>query len=145
MNTALVSGATGFVGRTLCRRLLEDGVSVVAAVRKPAEFPDAHIQPALVGNIDGATDWSHALQGVDTVFHLAARVHVLRETAAQPLAEFRKTNVAGTEKLARSAAAAGVKRLVYVSSIGVNGLYTEAGRKFSETDAAHPRSCHSLL
>ncbi len=78
------------------------------------------------------------------VFHLAARVHVLKETAADPLAEFRRTNVAGTERLARSAAAAGARRLVYVSSIGVNGLYTSDGRKFSEADIPQPHNDYAL-
>jgi nucleoside-diphosphate-sugar epimerase len=165
IGTALVTGASGFVGRALCRRLAEEGVRVVAAVRKtmhpdtlnpdpgappaggkergdPSVIPD--VKQVIVGDIDGATDWSQALAGVDVVFHLAARVHVLRETAADPLAEFRRTNVAGTERLARSAAAAGARRLVYVSSIGVNGLSTQEGRKFTEADVPHPHNDYAL-
>jgi UDP-N-acetyl-alpha-D-quinovosamine dehydrogenase len=141
--TALVTGATGFVGRALCRRLLEDGASVVAGIRQQAKL-DEGVTPVVVGEINEATDWSQALSGVDVVFHLAARAHVLRETAADPLAEFRKTNVAGTERLARSAAAAGVRRLVYVSSIGVHGLYTEPGKKFSEADIPQPHNAYAL-
>jgi UDP-N-acetyl-alpha-D-quinovosamine dehydrogenase len=141
--TALVTGATGFVGRALCRRLLESGTRVVAGIRQQAKL-DEGVTPVVVGEIDETTDWSRALSGVDVVFHLAARAHVLHETAADPLAEFRKTNVAGTERLARSAAAAGVRRLVYVSSIGVNGLYTKEGKKFSEADVPQPHNAYAL-
>jgi len=170
IGSALVTGATGFVGTALCRRLAEEGVNVVAAIRQAAEnsaadfncSPDSgspvpeqgkqagysgtlpSFRPVVVGNIDAHTDWSPALAGVEVVFHLAARAHVLRETAADPLAEFRRTNVAGTERLARSAAAAGVRRLVYVSSVGVNGLYTREGRKFSEADVPQPHNDYAL-
>lgn len=144
IGAALVSGATGFVGSALCRRLLEDGIRVVPGVRKETIFPNERITPVVVGEINETTDWSHALAGVDVVFHLAARVHVLSEMAAEPLAEFRKTNVKGTEQLARSAAAAGVRRLVYVSSIGVNGFCTEQGKKFSETDVPQPHNAYAL-
>jgi nucleoside-diphosphate-sugar epimerase len=158
IGTALVSGASGFIGRALCRRLADDGVAVVAALRKPMDISedpiflppargkepgDSIARPVVVGNIDGATDWSQALAGVEVVFHLAARVHVMRESAAAPLEEFRRTNVAGTERLARSAAAAGVRRLVYVSSVGVNGLHTEGGRRFSEADAPQPHNAYA--
>ncbi len=105
-------------------------------------IPD--IRQVVVGDINGTTDWEAALPGVEVVFHLAARAHVLRETAADPLAAFRRTNVAGTERLARSAAAAGVRRLVYVSSVGVNGLYTQADRRFSEIDVPQPHNDYAL-
>jgi nucleoside-diphosphate-sugar epimerase len=90
-----------------------------------------------VGNIGPETNWSGALDQVDCVVHLAARVHVMKDTAADPLAEFRRTNTAGTEHLARCAAAAGVKRLVFVSTIKVNGEETR-DRPFTESDPARP-------
>lgn len=74
-----------------------------------------------VPDIGPGTDWTTILQGMDVVIHLAARVHVVSDTVADPLAEFRRINTAGTEHLARSAAASGVKRLVYVSTVKVNG------------------------
>lgn len=80
-----------------------------------------------VTDIGPGSDWTAILQGMDVVIHLAARVHVMRENAENPLEEFRKVNVAGTEHLARSAAASGVKRLAYVSSIKVNGEATCGG------------------
>jgi nucleoside-diphosphate-sugar epimerase len=96
-----------------------------------------------VGDISGDTDWSVALVGVDTVFHLAARVHVMRETANDAVAEFRRVNVAGTARLARCASDAGVKRLVYVSSIGVNGVQTSSGVAFSEADTPRPHNAYA--
>jgi nucleoside-diphosphate-sugar epimerase len=116
----LITGATGFVGDALCAQATQDGFVVKAALRKLIETPGKS-EAVLVGDINRTTDWSRALRDVDVVVHLAARVHVLHESAENPLEEFRKVNVAGTEHLARSAAACGVKRLVFVSSIKVNG------------------------
>jgi nucleoside-diphosphate-sugar epimerase len=134
MNRVLVTGANGFVGRAACRRLRADGLAVVAAMRQP----DGGAGAVPVGDIDGDTDWTSALAGVDAVLHLAARVHVMNERSADPLAEFRRVNVQGTLRLAQQAVQAGVKRLVYVSSVKVNGEQTEPGRPFAATDAPAP-------
>lgn len=134
MNRVLVTGANGFVGRAACRRLRADGLAVVAAMRQP----DGSAGAVPVGDIDGDTDWTSALAGVDAVLHLAARVHVMNERSADPLAEFRRVNVQGTLRLAQQAVQAGVKRLVYVSSVKVNGEQTEPGRPFAATDAPAP-------
>jgi nucleoside-diphosphate-sugar epimerase len=119
MTKLLITGATGFVGRRLCEVLRERGIDFAAAVRQGA----AERQIA-VGAITAATDWSAALAGCDTVIHLAARVHVMNEESASPIAEFRAMNVNATLNLARQAAAAGVKRFVFVSSVKVNGEMT---------------------
>src|SRR4030065_324654 len=119
----LITGANGFVGKPLCAELLRRGHSVRAALRS-ASTPVEDVEVVVTGAIDGGTDWTDALRGVDVVIHLAARVHVMKETAADPLAEFLKVNLHGTANLARQAARAGVKRLVYVSSIKVNGEST---------------------
>src|SRR5574340_1149688 len=116
----LVTGANGFVGRSLCAELLRQGQTVRAAVRSASPHID-DIEVALVGAIDGETNWAAALRDVDVVIHLAARVHVMKDEAADPLAEFLRVNMQGTANLAYQAAAAKVKRLVYVSSIKVNG------------------------
>ncbi|HYH39254.1 MAG TPA: NAD-dependent epimerase/dehydratase family protein [Azospirillum sp.] len=116
MTRILVTGATGFVGKALVPLLLARGHQVRAAVRRPeAEVPGADL--VAVGDIGPDTDWSEALDGVDAVAHLAARVHVMRDTAADPLADFRRTNTAGTRRLAEACAERGVRRLVYLSSI----------------------------
>jgi nucleoside-diphosphate-sugar epimerase len=95
------------------------------------------LEHSIVGNLDAHTNWSFAFHEIDVVIHLAARVHVMRDDSENPLEEFRKVNVQGTENLARQAAQAGVKRLVYVSSIKVNGEQT-ADTPFSEIDLPHP-------
>jgi nucleoside-diphosphate-sugar epimerase len=110
----LVSGATGFVGAAVVRRLRAAGHAVRAAVRTARPLPDG-VEPAVVGAIDGDTDWRAALDGVDAVVHLAARVHVMRDEAPDPLAAFRRVNRDGTRRLARSCG--GVTRVILVSSI----------------------------
>ena len=91
-----------------------------------------------VGDISPATDWKHALQGIDHVVHLAARVHVMRDTAVDPMAEFRRANVDSSLQLARQAMAAGVSRFVYISSIKVNGDSSAAGHPFRASDTPQP-------
>ena len=97
-----------------------------------------------VGAIDGETDWSAALNGVDAVIHLAARVHVMKDSAADPLAEFLKINLYGTSNLAQQAASAGVKRFVYVSSVKVNGEQTTVNRPFLESDEPDPQDPYGI-
>lgn len=132
----LVTGGTGFIGTAVRDALSERGVAQRLALRaKPAEtkLGDA----VVVGEIHQSTDWRAALSGVSAVVHLAARVHVMHETTADPASEFRRVNTQGTEHLARAAASAGVRRLVFVSSVKVNGESTD-GRPFSPSDAPHP-------
>lgn len=123
-NRFLVTGANGFVGKSICAELQRQGYEAWGAVRRNDVVLNSKISQISVGEINTLTDWSAALAGVDVVIHLAARVHVMNEASGDPLTEFRKTNVQGTEHLARSAAAHGVKRLVFVSSIKVNGEST---------------------
>jgi nucleoside-diphosphate-sugar epimerase len=115
---------------------------VKAASRARDSFP-LSVEPVLVGRIDQATDWTNAVSNVDVVIHLAARVHVMKDTAADPLAEFLKVNLHGTINLARQAADAGVKRLVYVSSIKVNGESTKEAHPFTETDKSNPKDAYA--
>src|SRR3989338_9379558 len=149
----LVTGASGFVGKSLCAELLRRGYAIRAAVRSGNARID-NVEQAIVGSIGGGTDWSAALRGVDVVIHLAARVHVMRETAGDPLAEFLEVNLHGTENLARQAARAGIKRLVYISSIKVNGegcphplplSHGERGeRVYRESDAPNPQGPYAV-
>lgn len=134
----LLTGGTGFVGSALARRLAETGAEYVKAVRGTGGVGAVHI-----GEINGSTCWAEALQGVDVVVHLAARVHVMDETASDPLSEFRNVNTAGTSRLAQQAAEAGVRRLVLVSSIKVNGEATY-GKAFTESGAARPQDPYGI-
>ena len=132
----LVTGASGFVGAALSGGLHVRGFAVRGAVRSlQPSFSGSGIEPVVVGNLDAATDWSSALTGVDCVIHCAARAHVMHETEADALAAYRSVNVDGSRRLAEQAAAAGVRRLVYLSSIKVNGEQTALGDPFLFSDA----------
>lgn len=143
--SVLVTGATGFVGSALISRLITDGrFSVNAAVRDVmADFPPA-VTVHHGMELSAGSDWSACLHDVDCVVHAAARVHVMHDSAADPLAEFRKVNVAGTMALAKQAAAAGVGRFIFVSSIKVNGESTEPGKPFVESDQPAPRDPYGI-
>lgn len=141
----LVTGGTGFVGGEVLRRLSrEGGRTVVAAVRSTNVAPLAGISTVSVAGLGPATDWSSALDGMDAVVHCAARAHVMNETSADPLAVYRQVNVEGTLTLARQAAAAGVRRFVFLSSIKVNGEATLDGRPFREDDPPAPRDPYAV-
>jgi UDP-glucose 4-epimerase len=139
----LVTGATGFVGRELCRQLVANGYGVRGTCRRSvADLVAGTVAVALDG-IGPNTRWERALAGVGAVVHLAARVHVMHDRAPDPLAEFRDVNTHGTENLARQAAAAGVRRMVFVSSIKVNGEATH-GQPFSERDPPAPQDPYGV-
>lgn len=127
--TLLITGATGFVGRAVATEVNTKELRLLSR-REPciagAKFCQADIGPAI--------DHSIHLERVDVVIHAAARVHVMSDTASDPLEEYRSTNVAGTLNLARQAAAAGVKRFIFISSIKVNGEGTAAGRAYCVFD-----------
>jgi nucleoside-diphosphate-sugar epimerase len=141
----LLTGTTGFVGTALLGRLLGDGRwAVRAALRRETDPLPAAAERVQVTDLAPDTPWATALDGVDTVVHLAARVHVMHDQAGDPLADFRRVNVAGTQQLARQAAAAGVRRFVYLSSIKVNGEETLPGRPFEPDDPAHPMDPYGI-
>lgn len=131
-----VTGANGFVGAAVVRALAGAGHAVRPVTR--------HAVPGsvAVGDIGPKTDWSAALNGVDAVVHCAARVHVMNETAADAMAAFRAVNAEGARRLAQQCAGAGVKRLVLVSSIKVNGEATKPGRPFRANDAPAPQDAY---
>lgn len=137
----LVTGATGFVGKAVCEQAVRHGLAVKGAFRIDGEVPSC-IEPFVVGEINGSTVWGDALRNVNVVVHLAARVHVMHDTAACPLTAFRAVNVDGTLNLARQAAAAGFKRFVFVSSVKVNGESTQLGLAFTEADAPNPQDAY---
>lgn len=136
----LVTGANGFIGTHLSAYLTARDIPCRRAVRR---LDNGDGDTAVVGNIDGATDWLSVLAGITVVVHLAARVHVLREEARDPLAEFRRVNVEGTARLARQAAAAGVHRFIFMSTIKVNGEETFA-RPFGSADPPAPADPYSI-
>ena len=142
----LVTGANGFVGAALVQRLLADepATKLVATVRISVYDLPTGVERIVISGIDEANDWRDALTDCEVVIHLAARVHVMQESTADPLAEFRRVNVQGTLNLARQAAAAGVRRFVFVSSIKVNGDATQPGQPFKADDAPAPLDAYGV-
>lgn len=141
--TTLVTGANGFVGSALCARLRKDGAPVRGSVRSSNVRPGG-TEGVTVGGLASDTDWSEALKNVEQVVQLAARVHVMNDKSSDPLAEFRRVNVEGTAALARQAADAGVRRFVFLSSVKVNGEFTEAGQPFNANDVPAPEDPYGL-
>ena len=141
--TVLATGGSGFVGGALCEALSRSGHFVRLAQRS-ANAKLGTFDQVILGQIDAETDWSAALKNVKLVIHLAARVHVMNDHSADPLAEFRRVNVDGSLNLAKQAARAGVKRLIYISSVKVNGECTLLGHPFKESDVANPQDAYGL-
>jgi nucleoside-diphosphate-sugar epimerase len=139
----LITGASGFVGQALCAAFSTQGHNVRSACRAKLNEIN-NINAVGVGAIGSDTNWSTALEGIDAVIHLAARVHVMADTAQDPLAEFREVNVNGTLNLARQASAAGVKRYVFMSTVKVNGEATQPGCAFTESDVPNPQDDYAL-
>lgn len=139
----LVTGANGFVGRALCAEAAAHGLSVSGTTRQSCQLL-GNVKNYVVNSLDEGTNWQLALAGINAVVHLAARVHVMQDTASDPLAQFRRVNVEGTLNLARQAAAAGVGRFVFVSSIKVNGEATRPGYLFKADDAPAPLDAYGI-
>jgi nucleoside-diphosphate-sugar epimerase len=138
----VVTGASGFVGRELVSCLTGRGHAVRPVYRRA---PPARLSNAVVlGDIGPDTDWQSALAGAGCIVHLAARVHVMDDRAADPLASFRRVNRDGTLRLAREAVAQGVRRFVYVSSIKVNGETTQPGVPFTAEDEPAPMDPYGI-
>lgn len=134
----LVTGATGFVGRALVRRLsASPDYGVVAATRRGSELPEG-VASFRIDDVGSDTDWSAPLAGCDVVVHLAARVHQTAESADSALDLYREVNTYGTVTLARQAADLGVRRFVFVSTIKVNGEETVPDRPFTADDPPAP-------
>ncbi len=138
----LITGANGFVGKILCAELLQHALAIKTVVR--SMNIDNKKNQLVVDSINAKTDWTAALKDMDVVIHLAARVHVMKDKSLDPLEEFRKVNVDGTLTLATQAAKAGVKRFIFISSIKVNGEFTELNKPFTEQDAANPQDAYAI-
>lgn len=141
----LITGGNGFVGRALTSHVLASGCEVRLSLRQtPRADQIVGVETVEIGSLSLKNDWTAALRNVDRIVHLAARVHVMNDKNSDPLAEFRRVNVEGTANLARQAAAAGVRRFIYLSSIKVNGEFTEAGRPFTPDDHPSPEDPYGI-
>lgn len=143
----LVTGASGFVGTALVNDLAQRGIFVRACSRSGRSGLTGMVDSVAGVDLLSVNDFNPLLEGVSVIVHAAARVHVMHERSADPQTAFRLLNVDCTLRLARQAAAAGVKRFVFVSSIKVNGETTLAGEPFAASDAPHPSDAygHSKL
>ena len=138
----LVTGASGFVGNATCARLVMQRLNVIGTVRHLPAQPLPGVDYRVVTDLSGNTEWREVLNGIDTVVHCAARVHVMRKAEVDPLVAFRIANVAGTEQLARQAVAAGVRRIIFLSSVKVNG---EGGSvAYREIDLPAPQDAYGI-
>ncbi|MDA3832884.1 MAG: SDR family oxidoreductase [Spirochaetales bacterium] len=134
----LVTGANGFVGSALCGRLKVEGYNIRCAVRTQAQTENF----IAVGDIGPETQWDKALHDVDTVIHTAARAHIAKDQVPDPLAEYRQVNVEGTLNLARQSAQAGVKRFIFISSVGAIG--NQSTTPFTEQDTPAPHDLYAI-
>ncbi len=125
-----ITGTTGFVGSALLPTLSQ-------------HHQTRPITRAEFGGLLLATNYSTVFTHADVVIHLAARAHILNDTATDPLAAFRETNTAGTLNLARQVADAGVRRFIFISSIGVNGNQT-FGKPFTSADTPNPAEPYAI-
>ncbi len=118
IQTALVTGANGFVGRRLVNRLVNDGYSVRCASRRGGHEYEDHVR---IQDISESTDWTRILEGVDILVHSAARVLEVNYASGGTFESFMRVNASGTLKLAQDAAQAGVRRFIFISTAKVNG------------------------
>lgn len=139
-----MTGGTGFVGSEVLARLLAEECIVTAVVRNSSAVLNGRVHKAVVPDLTEQVNWEQVVAGQDVIIHSAARVHVMNDQSANPLAEFRTVNVDGTLNLARQAAAAGVKRFIFISSIKVNGEGTLRGNPYTAFDTPAPEDPYGI-
>jgi len=141
----LVTGASGFVGSALCRHFVAHGLDVIGTVRSLPATLVPGVEYRIVGELGTSTAWSdEVFTEVKIVVHCAARVHVMHDYAQDPLMEFRRANTLGTENLAQVAAHTGVKRLIFLSSVKVNGENSQSDSPIDETSPTSPQDYYGI-
>lgn len=141
----LLTGASGFVGSALLDKIHLSGENIRPVVRNISQFPNKkNLRWKEIGTIDSRTNWLDSLNNIEVIIHAAARVHVMNDSSLDPLSEFRRVNVEGTRNLALQAVEAGVKRIVYLSSIKVNGELTQPSSCFTSGDSVNPQDPYGI-
>jgi nucleoside-diphosphate-sugar epimerase len=133
----LLTGANGFIGKGLQATLTRYEIPFRATSRNGGNGSVA------VGSIDSNSDWSKALEGIDVVVHLAAANQNIVEGSPPILSDFWKVNVEGTMNLAKQAAAVGVRRFIFLSSVKVHGEWSPRGRPFAASDTPSPQTAYA--
>lgn len=144
MKQILLTGVSGFVGSALAKTAYRKDYIIRGLVRSKSKSIPKFVEQIAVGNIMSDTNWQLELDSIDVVIHLAARVHVMQDTAINPLVEFRRVNTEATLNLAKQAAKSGVKRFIYLSSVKVNGEVTQPEFPFTEVDEYVPVDPYAL-
>lgn len=139
-----VTGASGFIGNSVCQNLSLSGQQVKGAVRflKPTIRQNRNIEYISVGEINSDTNWKNVLSDCECVIHCAGKAHEMSKKSK--FDEYKAINVDGTYQLAIQAAKAGVRRLVFLSTIKVNGEFTEDGFPFSSSEKIAPKDFYSF-
>jgi len=137
----LVTGAAGFVGSEVARKLNSHGFSVIPASRQVLDGPGRSL---VIRSLSDLSEHSETLQNIDAVVHCAARAHIMNDEVTDPLAEYREVNVNGTLSLARQASEAGVRRFVFISSIKVNGEQTPLNQPFTADHTPEPQDAYGI-
>lgn len=141
----LITGVSGFIGGAVVSAPgLQDKYQLRSVGRSQNSTGLPGVGHFVVPDINAQTDWQDAVKGVDAIIHTAARAHVLKDSSVDPLAEYRKVNVAGSLNLAQQGVEAGVKRFVFISSIKVNGESTSPGNPFSAHDEPAPLDSYGI-
>lgn len=144
MQRVLITGGQGFIGKGVAESALSKGFLVRVSSRHAFNVPKNSLEHSQVGDLGSETDWFSALYGVNVVVHCAGRAHVMNDASVDPKTAFRSVNLDGTLNLAHQAVKAGVRRFVFISSIGVNGSETPTGSPFSESDQSQPHNAYAL-
>jgi nucleoside-diphosphate-sugar epimerase len=137
----LVTGATGFVGHALCRFLAAGGIEAIGAVRANCDIGGG-VETRIIGDLRDAVQTPEFLNGIDCVVHTAARVHQMDKTGPQELDSYLRDNTDTTRRLAESAVTAGVRRLVFLSSIKANG--EETPTPYTENTPPRPEDAYGI-
>lgn len=140
----VVTGASGFVGSSCVERFAHAGARVRAVSRRRLQARSAAAEWVASPELGPDAGWTEAIRGARTVVHCAARVHVMQDRAGDPLAEFRKVNRDGTLALAHAAAAAGVRRFVFLSSIKVSGEGRSPDRPYRSDEDPAPTDAYAI-
>jgi nucleoside-diphosphate-sugar epimerase len=138
----LVTGANGFLGSEIVNNLERNNISVISLVRNKSKN---HIneKTIVMSNFKSETEWADILDGIDVVVHLIARTHNTSEKDADTYPLYHDTNVVITETLCNAILGSSVKKLVFMSSIKVNGESTEFN-PFNENSIEKPEDNYGI-